>query len=386
MKSMKQLLSTLILIMCLASGTLAQRPKVALVLGGGGAKGAATIGALEIIDQYDIPIDYVVGTSIGSIVGGLYAAGYTPKELSQMFETQSWPSLIADYRKDLAPNFDFSGNPMDIINGLLDDCSRLVKKDDDIIYLLGVPVADSKLRTTGYSRGDNAVHLVDSMLAIKGCRTFEELERRTHRKFRCVAADLPKTEVVKTSGSIAEAIRSSFSFPLVFQQPEDNGHWLTDGGTLNNLPIDIAKELGADYVIVVDLNQDDPNDTALRRFVDHTLVGEWLVKKLLGNCFKLINTYSNNGVLYGSSEWLEWAIDKPGILKYEANMKLLTQNDVYINPTGLGTMGTFSFTPTSIKEMHDKGYDEAKKHRPELLKLERRIHNSLPRPAVRRRN
>lgn len=105
----------------LEAKSLKERPKVGLVLGGGGAKGAATVGVLKYIEQSGIPIDYIAGTSIGSIVGGLYACGYRSEQLDSMFRTQEWMTLLTDR------NMDFSGKPIARRNG--------------ITYIFGFPVA-----------------------------------------------------------------------------------------------------------------------------------------------------------------------------------------------------------------------------------------------------
>lgn len=180
-----------------------RRPKVALVLGGGGAKGAATVGVLKYVEKSGVPIDMVVGTSIGSIVGGLYSIGYRSEQLDSLFKNQSWLKL-------------FEGSLM----------------GDSIVWTLrdltGGIVAD-----------------------------FDSLPK----PFRCVAVDVKRVrEVVLSDGDLAEAMRASMAIPVVFKPVKRDGMQLVDGGVLNNLPVDVARDMGADYVIAVDLTVNKHKD------------------------------------------------------------------------------------------------------------------------------
>ena len=117
------------------SSVMIARPKIGLVLGGGGAKGAAEVGVLKVLEEVGVKPDYIVGTSIGSIVGGLYAAGYTATELETMFKTQEWLSLLTDRDADL------SNEPYTTKNG--------------ITYIFGFPIIDSKnSRGVGMIKGE----------------------------------------------------------------------------------------------------------------------------------------------------------------------------------------------------------------------------------------
>src|SRR5574344_2255350 len=127
------------------------RLKVGLVLGGGGAKGAAHAGALRAIEKSGIPIDYIAGTSIGSIIGGLYACGYRSEELDSMFRSQEWMNLLTDRNIGI--------------------CDKPIVKQDGITYLFGFPIArkGSKLidKSVGMIRGDKIFALLDSMITTK---------------------------------------------------------------------------------------------------------------------------------------------------------------------------------------------------------------------------
>ena len=139
--------------LCLSIGMQAReetkRPKIGLVLGGGGAKGAAHAGALQIIEEVGLPIDYIAGTSIGSIVGGLYACGYRSKQIQDMFLSQEWASLLTDRSDSLR--------------------HKIYGKDKDGVgYVLGFPVHRKGTKkadeSKGIIRGDNIIELLDSML------------------------------------------------------------------------------------------------------------------------------------------------------------------------------------------------------------------------------
>lgn len=180
-----------------------RRPKVALVLGGGGAKGAATVGALKYVEQSGVPIDMIVGTSIGSIVGGMYSLGYRSAQLDSLFRTQEWMRMC-----------------------------------------VGSLMGDSIIRVLRNCIGDDYIQVDFDSLPIP---------------FRCVAVDAnTMTEVVLKEGDLAQAMRASMAIPVVFKPVKMNGMRLMDGGMLNNLPVDVAKDMGADYVIAIDLTVNRP--------------------------------------------------------------------------------------------------------------------------------
>ena len=144
---MKRILN---LIFCLALMMPAvSQPKIGLALGGGGAKGAAEVGVLKVLEEAGIKPDFIVGTSIGSIVGGLYAAGYTAAELETMFQTQEWLSLLTD-RNSL-------------------HASEPYKTVDGVTYIFGFPIYDREAKGFGVMKGQGIEHLLDSMVSAKDC-------------------------------------------------------------------------------------------------------------------------------------------------------------------------------------------------------------------------
>ena len=303
----------------------ADRPKVGLVLGGGGAKGAAEVGVLKVIEQAGIPVDYIAGTSIGSIVGGLYAAGYTAAELDTMFCQQEWLSLLTDRRNDI-------GNE-----------PYMVK--DGVTYIFGFPImgssSDGSIGGFGVMRGERVEQLIDSMMRRKGCCDFTQLKI----PFRCVAADFRTAkEVVLSEGQLSKAIRASMAIPGVFKPVNRGDMKLVDGGMMNNLPVDIVKDMGADIIIAVDLQQSEQQPMA---------------PDLDFGMFEAV------AEMLGLGGLLRWVTNRPDIAKYRENVKQAT---IYIKPP-LPDADASSFGNKNNARMIRIGEEEAKKHWDELLKL-----------------
>lgn len=255
--------------------------KVGLVLSGGGAKGAAEIGALKVIEQKGIKIDYISGTSIGAIMGALYAAGCTPDQLEEMFASLS----------------------------------------------------ETQAKNSSYIRT-----MISKLLEEKGVSTFDDLKI----PFRCVVADTKELkEVVLSEGSVLDAVMASSAIPYIYSNVEIDDHIYVDGGFYNNLPVDVVKEMGAEYTLVVDLRQNDES------FVPPTI--EPIIKEaiktdlgpaMLGNATDLVKEYFKNRP------------DKP---KYEANKQ---DADTYIHPN-LAGYNALSFGEGNIKAMAEIGQTAA---------------------------
>ncbi len=209
------------------------RPKVAVVLSGGGAKGTAHIGALKVIEKAGIPVDYVVGTSMGALVGALYSIGYTPEQLDSMVNAQNWKFLLSD-----------NPNPKEV---LLDD--RLKSEQ----YVLSVPFSlnSSNVVDAGIIKGRNLARLFSTLTeGYQDSVKFNKLPV----PFACVSENLVDgSEIVFHQGILATAMRSSMSIPGVFAPVYLNGMVLVDGGMVNNYPVDVALKMGADLVIGVDV-------------------------------------------------------------------------------------------------------------------------------------
>jgi NTE family protein len=210
------------------------RPKVGLALSGGGARGAAHIGVLKVLEERRIPVDYIAGTSMGAIVGGLYASGMSVQELETLVTHIDW----ADAFSDRIPRRDRSFR----------------RKRDDDLYLVKNKPGISGL-TLKFPPGLLDGQKIDLLLKrhslpVVGVRDFDDLAI----PFRAVAADLVTGEaVVLGGGDLALAMRASMSIPIVFAPREVGGRFLTDGGISKNLPVDIVRGMGADAVIAVDI-------------------------------------------------------------------------------------------------------------------------------------
>ena len=309
---MKRLIVIFFIVIAATVSSLAQRPKVGLVLGGGGAKGGAEVGALKAIEEAGIQIDYIAGTSIGAVVGCLYAAGYTAAELEQLFCQQEWLSLLTDRREDL------SGEPLKTING--------------VTYILGFPVIDLNNKAFGVLGGNKVEQVLDSMLALKNSVEFSQLKI----PFRCVAAEMmTASEVVLSEGTVPQAVKASMAIPGLFKPVTIGGRKLIDGGMMNNLPVDVVREMGADYVIAIDLqqNQHETKESSSG------------------------NILSSIGDLIGLGEILNWVVSRPDIRKHNENRQ---QADIYINPP-LPDYEASSFGNKSMQRMIDIGEKATRK-------------------------
>ena len=210
------------------------RPTVGLVLSGGGARGAAHVGVIKVLDELQIPVDFVAGTSMGAIVGGLYASGMTADELTQFVDTVDWSKLL----KDRPPRAERS----------------LRRKSDDIGFLVDFDLGVNKsglIFPEGFIQGQNLeIALKRLTLPVVSIDDFDKLPI----PFRAVATDIVSGKaVVINSGDLAGAMRASMSAPGIFKPIRRDGLILVDGGVANNLPIDVVREMGADILIVVDV-------------------------------------------------------------------------------------------------------------------------------------
>ena len=211
-----------------------KRPRIGLVLGGGGARGAAHVGVLKVLEEMRIPVDYVVGTSMGSIVGGLYASGMTPEEIEREIRAMDWDDLFRD-------------------NPDREDRSFRRKRDDDLYtFKAKLGFNDGAVEIPlAYIRGQKFdLALNRLMLPVVDVKNFNKLAI----PYRAVATDLETgKEVVLASGSLPKAIRASMAVPAAFDPVEIDGRLLVDGGLVNNVPVSVARAMGADVFIVVDV-------------------------------------------------------------------------------------------------------------------------------------
>ena len=206
--------------------------KIGLVLSGGTAKGLAHIGILKILDEEKVPIEYVTGTSMGSIIGGMYSVGYTPEEIEEIAISMDWMSLFSDKieRKDKGA----------VRNSIEDKNSTVIPIKN---FMPKLP--------SGVVGGKTASQRLNELFY--GALRVEDF-RKFPRKFAAVATDLESGEgVMIDKGSIATAIRESLSIPSVFAPIRDGKRLYIDGGVVRNLPVQDVKVLGADYTIGVNV-------------------------------------------------------------------------------------------------------------------------------------
>jgi len=252
MPTMSRLLTTALLLGCLhaaawsattapaspaepeASAPTAQRPRIGLVLSGGGARGISHVGVLKVLEEEHIPIDVIAGTSMGAIVGGLYASGMKADQIEEAFKKINWTNLFSTRvsREELS--------------------QRRKEQDFELSTALELGWRDGEFRAPQgavSSRGLDAL-LRRYTLPAQEISDFNRLPI----PFRAVATDMETGQpVILDQGDLATALRSSMSVPGVFPATEVNGRILGDGGLVDNVPVDVARAMGADIVIVVNI-------------------------------------------------------------------------------------------------------------------------------------
>jgi NTE family protein len=211
------------------------RPRIGLVLSGGGARGAAHVGVLKVLDEMRVPIDAIAGTSMGAVVGGLYASGMTAVEIETLMRSVNWQDAFQDRPPRAELGF----------RRKQDDRNFLVR------YALGVR-DEGFVLPQGLVQGQKLEQVLrQAALPVAEIRDFNRLPI----PFRAVATDLETGEAVfMDSGDLVTAMRASMSAPGVFAPAQRDGRLLVDGGLVENLPIDIARQMGVDLLIVVDVS------------------------------------------------------------------------------------------------------------------------------------
>jgi NTE family protein len=245
-------------------GQTAARPQVGLVLSGGGARGGAHIGVLKALEELRVPVDYVAGTSIGAVVGGFYVSGMSVTDLEQLVESLEWESAFLNVTPRQLKSF-------------------RRKRDDDSFLVNQKPgLNDGEFELPiGLIQGQ-VIDMIISRETLRASQVenFDELAI----PFRAVAGDLVTGEaVVLGSGSLARAIRASMSIPAALSPLEIDGRLLVDGGIAMNLPVDVARDMGADVVIAVDISSE--------------LLGRETLRSVLDVTSQLTNMLTRNGTL-----------------------------------------------------------------------------------------
>ena len=317
---MRRLITILFVALALSTLTMAQqqpRKRVAVVLSGGGAKGMAHIGALKVIERAGIPIDIITGTSMGSIIGGLYSIGYDAQKLDSMVRVQDWAFVLSDKE--------------DVSNKSLDD--RLKQNTYILIKTLTLSKNKSIAETGGVIQGKNLTCLFNKLT--EGYHDSVDFNKLPI-PFACAATNIiDNTEYDFHSGVLAHAMRTSMSIPAAFTPMRYGNMVLVDGGLRNNYPADLARQMGADVIIGVTV-QDPP------RTADDLRNGTDILRQIIDvNCKN----------------------------KYESNLAI-TDVAIKVNTNGYNAA---SFNKIAIDTLMRRGEDDAMKHWNELMALKKII-------------
>lgn len=312
---MKKIVCFLLAMLAFGAAFAEERPKVAVVLSGGGAKGMAHIGALKVIERAGIPVDIITGTSMGSLVGGLYAIGYDANTLDSLVRAQDWTYLISDKenlsRQSLADR----------------------KKQNTYMISTGLTLGKVIESAGGFIKGKNI-----EMLLQKLCTGYTDSISfdRLPIPFACVATDLVTyTEYDFHSGRLPQAMRASMAIPAVFAPVRKGDMILVDGGLRNNYPADVAREMGADIIIGVTVSEPDKSADQ--------------INGTMGIVLQLVDANCKN--------------------KLDDNIAI-TDVHIAVDPKSYSAA---SFTKAAVDTLLRWGEEEAMKHWDELMALKKKI-------------
>ncbi len=332
-----------------------KRPTVALVLSGGGAKGAAAVGVLKYLEQYDFPVDMVVGTSIGGMVGAMYALGYDADYLDSLFMNMDWSVALSDkvdrkyvpysrirYKEKYMLSFPFYYRADDYKNFIQGDMPFAAgsnrqlrlgagKEGDDMSSLARNSLLGSL--PSGFVFGQNVNQLITS-------RTVGYSDSTDFFKFpipfACVATDIASGRAkIWHEGSINLAIRSTMSIPGLFAPVRTGGMVLVDGGMRNNFPVNIARQMGADIIIGVDLSGDNAGAEDIQNLADIIM--------------STMNLFDDDA--------------------FNQNIK---NADIRIHPD-LAGYNMLSFNRTAVDTMYNRGYRAAEALKPQFEAIRHRL-------------
>ena len=328
------------------------RPTVALVLSGGGAKGAAHVGALKYLEEVGIPIDMVLGTSMGGLIGGLYSLGYSPTFLDSLLRSVDWTQIMSDkvpseltsyqdrkYKEKYVLGIPFYYSKDGLFNRRTED--RTFPDADGSLHLgANDELADKSLKEnlfgslpSGYIYGQNVSNVFSGLtVGYQDSIDFATLPI----PFFCVAAELVTGKAkLWTSGKLNTALRSTMSIPGVFAPVRTDGMILVDGGIRNNFPTDVAKAMGADIVIGVELSGAS-------------------------------STYSDiNNIADLASQIIDMMV-------HDSFVQTLSIPDVTIKPD-LAGFTTLSFDPVSVDTIISRGYQASIAQADKIAEIKRRV-------------
>lgn len=310
------------------------RLKVGVVLGGGGAKGASHIGVLKYIEEMGIPVDYVAGTSMGSIIGGFYALGYSPEELTKLISEMKWSEYIGNRidRPMLSEEMRLRNSTM--VMQVPFSLESLLDNRKNASFISQLPSA--------YVNNSSLVNLFNDLcIGYQEEMDFNDLPI----PFACVATDMiTGKEVVLRNGSISTAMRASMAIPGVFSPVTIGDKVLVDGGLVNNFPADVLRDMGADIIIGVEVTS------------TKTVTADDL--KSLPQVFARLLITSTSA-------------------KRQENRAMC---DVHIVPDISG-FGMLSFTPDAIDTLVGRGYKKANEFHDQLLAIKEAVDASAGHPV-----
>ena len=308
---------------CLFAATLSAsanfHPKIGLTLSGGGAKGAAHIGVLKVMEEEGIPIDCIAGTSMGAIIGGLYALGYTPDEMDTIIREIEWNEYIGDHidRPDLS----------------FENKEKATTLWMEVPFNTAKNIKFSNSLPGGFVSGNNILNLFNSLcVGYNKEMDFDKLPI----PFACVATDISTGEQINfRHGVLSECMRASMAIPGVFAPIKIGDKVLIDGGMQDNFPVDVCREMGANIVIGV------------------TVSNRYKAAEDINSLPQLVEMLT---VLVTQN-------------KAGENKELCR---IFLHPDVEG-YSSMSFDKESINTLIDRGYQEASKHRAEFRQLRRML-------------
>ncbi len=332
------------------------RPTVGLVLSGGGAKGAAHVGAIRYIESLDIPVDLVVGTSMGGLVGGMYALGYSPQYMDSLIRSIDWDLALSDhvdrayvpkdrnrYRETYAVSIPFLYSNADFLSmsHAPDGSGLRLSADAEATPLVRQNLVGSL--PSGFVQGLNVGNLISSItVGYSDTTDFFRLPI----PYACVATDLVSGKAkVWHYGSINTAMRSTMSIPGLFTPVRTGGMVLVDGGMRNNFPSDLARSMGSDIIIGIELSD--------------TQKGYDQIHNLLDVVMQSVDMMSNDS--------------------FRRNLRI---TDLKIKPN-LKEYDMLSFNDEAIDSILNRGYEAAEKKKDGLLKIRSKTGAAPPRTPVR---
>lgn len=324
-----------------------RRPTVGLVLSGGGAKGSAHVGVMKYLKEQEIPVDAIFGTSMGGLVGGISALGYSPDFMDSLLRSQDWSVMLTDkidrsyysYQRKLYRETYILSVPFHYAKQ--DFQSRI---DEQVRYgdsRSGAEFGTNNLMSSlpsGYVYGFNVNNLLSSLsVGYQDDMCFADLPV----PFFCVAADMVSVKAKNwSSGSLKTAMRSTMSIPGMFKPVRTDGLVLVDGGVRNNFPVDLAKAMGCDIIIGVSLSDKAPSYSQINNLLD--IVSQFIT-----------------------------------MLGYESMSKNKGATDVFIKPD-LDGYNMMSFSTAAIDTMIHRGYVAAEARADELAEVKKLMKDAKP--------